>query len=72
MQMLLNLLTTCLCPDVKTSCIKLLSETIRLSAYDKEKEVAVWIAHTLGNSAAVEEIVETIEEEPYVLINEAE
>ncbi|CAD8203801.1 unnamed protein product [Paramecium octaurelia] len=54
MQMLLNLLTTCSCPDVKTSCIKLIAESIRINQSPNEKEIANWIAHTLGNSAAVE------------------
>jgi hypothetical protein len=52
--MLLNLLTTCSCPDVKTSCIKLIAESIRINQSPNEKEIANWIAHTLGNSAAVE------------------
>lgn len=52
--MLLNLLTTCSCPDVKTSCIKLIAESIRLNQCEHEKEIANWIAHTLGNSAAIE------------------
>lgn len=52
--MLLNLLTTCSCPDVKTSCIKLIAESIRLNKSKDESMIANWIAHTLGNSAAVE------------------
>jgi len=52
--MLLNLLTTCSCPDVKTSCIKLIAESIRLNNSKEETVIANWIAHTLGNSALVE------------------
>ncbi|CAD8202317.1 unnamed protein product [Paramecium pentaurelia] len=77
MQMLLNLLTTCSCPDVKTSCIKLIAESIRINQSSNEKEIANWIAHTLGNSAAVE-VLETYsddEDEDYQprkpLINQA-
>lgn len=61
--MLLNLLTTCPCPDVKTSCIKLIAESIRLNNSEDEKKIAYWIAHTLGNSAAVEVISDNEEDD---------
>lgn len=34
--MLLSLLTTCSCPDVKTSCIKLIAESIRINNTSNE------------------------------------
>jgi len=47
-------LTFCNCPDVKTSCIKLIAETVRITSYPAEYELAVWVGHTLGNTAAAE------------------
>lgn len=55
-------MTSCFCPDVKTSCIKLIAESIRLHQIKNELEIAYWIGHNIGTSAAAENI-EICEEE---------
>ena len=47
-------LTFCNCPIVKTSCIKLIAETVRITRFPHEYELATWVGHTLGNTAAAE------------------
>ena len=41
---------------MKTGCIKLIAEALRIAKCENEHDLGVWIGHTLGNTAAAEQM----------------